>query len=485
MKSIIFIFTAVIFSFSSVAEEKKEKTEKITLKEAMENAYKTNQSLGQAEYELKTSHENLSAARREWLPQTRAALSGSVGFNEKETKNQRFARNDGKYHSQRNTGKAEVSLSQNIFNGGGTLASIQKTKKDVDARTAKYQGTESKLFLDTVKVYSEYVKKKAVHNLTKTNQIVLEESLAVVQSQYELGEKTVSDVASTQADLEEAKARVTQAKAELASSISTFESIVGFLPNDNIESPQSYSDIPTSLEEAQEIAFKYNYDLLISDAVSEAAKAEAKEAFKSFLPSLDLEATGSRTLGGYWDKESYNNGFGKTRTNDAEIKATLSIPLDFRGAIQSGIRGKKYAAAQKRMEALYKRREVKNSVTSTWEKYKAAFAKIKQYKAQVKATKIAFDSTNEEFNVGSKTTLEVLTAENKYFQAQINLINARQDYVQNSYELAHVVGLLNPTALNLNVEKFNPVKHKETRPVWGFGIGKDRRGYDLDTKDNR
>ena len=89
-------------------------------------------------------------------------------------------------------------------------------------------------------------------------------------------------MASTQADLEEAKARVTQAKSELASSIAMFENIVGFLPDDTIESPQSYTDVPASLKEAQEAALKYNYDLLISDAVSDAAKAEAKEAFKSF-----------------------------------------------------------------------------------------------------------------------------------------------------------------------------------------------------------
>ncbi len=484
MKSIIFIFTAVIFSFSALAEEKSG-ADKITLKEAMENAYKTNQGLGQSEYELKAGHENLSVAKREWLPQTSAALSGAVGFVDKETQSQRFTQNDGKYNSQRNTGKAQVQIAQNIFNGGGTLASIQKTTRDVDARTAKYHGTESKLFLDTVKVYSEYVKKKAVYALTKTNQIVLEESLAVVQSQYDLGEKTVSDVASTQADLEEAKARVTQAKADVAASISTFENIVGFLPNDNIESPKSYTDVPASLEEAQEVALKYNYDLLISDAISDAAKAEAKEAFKSFLPSLDVQATGSRSLAGHWDKQNYKKGFGKTRTNELEVTATLSIPLDFKGSTQASIRGKKYAAAQKRMEALYKRREVKNTVTSTWEKYKSAFARIKQFKAQVKATKIAFDSINEEFNVGSKTTLEVLTAENKYFQAQINLVNSRQDYVQSSYELAHVTGLLNPETLNLNVQKFNPAKHKNTRPMWGFNIGKDRRGYDLDARNKR
>jgi TolC family type I secretion outer membrane protein len=476
------LFTLILVSLYGLCATANEDTklEKITLKDAMENAYKTNQQLGQAEYELKSSHENLSTAKREWFPEANISTSGSYGFSYQEQKNPRFPSNDSKNNSQSNSATAQIQVKQNIFNGGATSARIKGNKRNVDGTQAKYRSAESALFLNVVKVYSEYVKKLSIYNLSKANQIVLEESLAVAKNQYELGEKTISDVASTQAKLDEAKARVTAAKAELGISISNFERIVGFLPTSEMANPEGFKNVPATKEEAKEIALKYNYDIHIADAAADTAREQTKIARKDLLPSLDIQATGSRTLQGNWDKQ-YPGNFSKARTNSLQTTATLSIPLDFRGAVQSSVRSQKYTAAQKRMEALYKRREVADAVISAWEKYKSSLARIKQFKSQVKATKIAFDSTNEEFNVGSKTTLEVLTAENEYFQAQINLVAAREDYVQNSYELAHVIGLLNPTTLDLQVEKFIPNEHKESRPVWGLGIEKDRRGYKLDT----
>lgn len=455
--------------------------EKITLKEALENAYRTNQFLGQVEYELKSSHESLSAAKREWFPQASISTKGSVGFSYESKTDARFPVNDRKNHSQTNSANAQVQITQNLFNGGATYAQIKATQRNADGSQAKYRSAESSLFLNTVKAYSDYVKKLAIYKLRKATQAVLEESLSVVQSQYDLGEKTISDVATTQAKLEESKARITLAKADLEVSISNFEKVVGFAPNENLENPISFKDIPTSKKDAQEVALKQSYEIHLADAAADTAREQTKIARKDMLPSLDLQATGSRALQGNWHKQ-YPGHFSKTQANSAEAAATLTIPLDFRGSVQARVRGQKYAAAQKRMEALYKRREVLDSVTNAWEKYQAALAQIKQYKSQVKASKIAFESTTEEYNVGSKTTLELLEAEAKYSEAQINLVAARQDYVQNSYELAHAVGLLNPAALNLTVDEFIPNKHKESRPVWGLGIGKDRRGYDLDAK---
>ncbi|MBM3611098.1 MAG: hypothetical protein FJX18_06225, partial [Alphaproteobacteria bacterium] len=101
------------------------KTPTVTLKEALTAAYKMT-FLTSAQYDVKGSYEVLSAAKRDgWLPKVGLSSSYTADFNRIHNKNNYgSATGNQQVHSAKNA----VTLSQNIFAGGGSVASIRAQK---------------------------------------------------------------------------------------------------------------------------------------------------------------------------------------------------------------------------------------------------------------------------------------------------------------------------------------------------------------------
>jgi outer membrane protein len=77
----------------------------------------------------------------------------------------------------------------------------------------------------------------------------------------------------------------------------------------------------------------------------------------------------------------------------------------------------------------------------------------------------------QEAQVGSRTTLDVLNAEQEYLDAQVQLVSARRDMVVGHYALLAEVGRLTARQLRLPVEYYDEEKYyKNVRDSW-FGLG--------------
>ena len=123
--------------------------------------------------------------------------------------------------------------------------------------------------------------------------------------------------------------------------------------------------------------------------------------------------------------------------------------------------------------ALYSRRDILSAVSQAWDDLEAAKAKISQVKSQVEAAKVAVDVVREEFLAGTKTTLEVVSAEHDYFAAQISVVEAEQQEIIAAYDLLNKMGVLTAETLGLAVDTYAP--DKENVPFWGLNMEHDAR----------
>jgi outer membrane protein TolC len=96
------------------------------------------------------------------------------------------------------------------------------------------------------------------------------------------------------------------------------------------------------------------------------------------------------------------------------------------------------------------RRQVREQVTQTWNNLKAAEAVIASSKVQVEANRLALEGVRQEALVGSRTTLDVLDAEQVYVDSQVLLATAERDRIVSAYQLIAATGHM--TARNLNLE---------------------------------
>ncbi|MDA0653560.1 MAG: TolC family protein, partial [Proteobacteria bacterium] len=111
-------------------------------------------------------------------------------------------------------------------------------------------------------------------------------------------------------------------------------------------------------------------------------------------------------------------------------------------------------------------------VISAWEGYQTVAAQIKAFGSEVRAGSIALEGVRQEAQVGSRTVLDVLDAEQELLTARVSLVRAQRDEVVASFDVRRRIGTLQAAQLNLGVPTYDfTAYYKQVRYKWfGWGI---------------
>jgi outer membrane protein len=117
------------------------------------------------------------------------------------------------------------------------------------------------------------------------------------------------------------------------------------------------------------------------------------------------------------------------------------------------------------------RRVVSADVITAWENLTTSRAQITAFQEAVAANEIALEGTQREADVGERTVLDILDAEQTLFESQISLVTAQRDEIVASYGLQSAIGRLTAVYLQLPVEIYNvEIYYNEARDAWwGWG----------------
>ena len=120
-------------------------------------------------------------------------------------------------------------------------------------------------------------------------------------------------------------------------------------------------------------------------------------------------------------------------------------------------------------------RQVDESVRNAWEILRASRAAITSTREQVNASSVALEGVRQESEVGARTTLDVLNAEQESLNARVTLVGAERDLAVAEYGLLAAIGKLTARNLQLPVEYYDPTEnYDEVRNKWiGFGTAGD------------
>ncbi|MBQ4084481.1 MAG: TolC family protein, partial [Alphaproteobacteria bacterium] len=198
----------------------------------------------------------------------------------------------------------------------------------------------------------------------------------------------------------------------------------------------------------------------------EAAKHNIGLNRADLMPSLDVKAGAGYQWGqpipmtGDYDGKYW------------QVGATLTVPLYQGGGEYSRLREAKQLANVARITLEQTRRDLIKLTTQAWETWQSSKASIVSIKAQIKASKMALDGVIREANVGSRTVLDVLDAEQEHLNYQVNLVRAERDATAAALQLLSAVGKMTAEELKLNVALYNPQDYyKKVNNKWiGGGI---------------
>jgi outer membrane protein len=446
----------VFFSFGTQAG----RSTTLTLSEAMSVAYETNPQLDAARAGQKVNDEGVNQAQANWRPTVN--LNGSYGYETLAVGSGQIDRPSETLGSHPIT--AGVQLSENIYRGGRTAAEISKAKAVVRAGVAQLTLTEEGVLLDAATAYMNVVRDAATLGYRQDNVAALQKQLDASEEEFNVGELTRTDVAQSRARLADAQADLVNAQGQLEVSRSNFEHVIG-RPAETLEENPPMPKLPTTQDQAVAIALHENPAVAAAQENAKAADYAVADAIGALLPTVSLDAQYGLT------QDSLESTEGTGVQHVTSIIGQLTIPIYQGGAEESAVRQAKDQRAQAEIEIADTERQTVAGTQTAWQAYTVAEGSIASDEIAVKANQEAYEGVKAEQQVGSRTVLDVLNAQQELLNAEIALVSAERDARVAACQLLSSLGWLTAKKLALPVQIYDPAQYyKDNATRWlGFG----------------
>jgi outer membrane protein len=437
------IMLASLICFATAAPS----AEAETLREALAKAYLSNPTILAARARLRAVDEGVPEALSGWRPtvtinydigRTRASVPGGAVSN--------FTPRTG-----------SATLDQNIYAGGRTIAETQQAEQEVFAERARLATVEQDTLFEAATAYVDVRRDGAIRRLNQSNERVLRRQLDATRDRFQVGEVTRTDVAQAESRLAGATAARILAAGNLAQSRAAYLEVIGDSPT-KLEPAKTLKDLPRNRKSAIKLARKNSPVVVAARFEERSAAADIKVETSDLLPTIGLRGVLSRTN----DISSSDS-----RRDASSVTARLAVPLYRAGAVSARIRAAKQTHSRTRKELDAALREAIADVIRAWEVYQTAVAQIKAFNTEVRSSKIALEGVRQEAQVGSRTVLDVLDAEQELLIASVNLVRAQRDEVVASFDVRRRVGTLQAAQLGLGVPAYDfAAYYKKVRNKW-------------------
>ena len=420
-----------------------------TLFDELAYTYATSPALDAQRAYLRAADERVSQAQAGWRPTV--AAEGNIAHIGQKYKN--YPEVD-KFDYDNTNYDAGLVVSQQIFSGFQTVSNVDYAKTIVLQERENMQAKEQDVLLAAAVAYADVIRARALLDLQVNQEQVLARHLKSYQKRFKVGDLTRTDVAQAEARLSGAKTARTVAQGDLDSTIAVYENVVGRKP-DNIDKIDHLDDLlPKDFEAAVQLMEENNPTLKAARHAEQAAKYQITRQESDLLPKVDVSAG----AGYQWGQplpaldDKYDGQYWR-------VGARLSVPLYQGGGEYARVREAKQLANQASILLDQTKRQLLQDTTMGWELWQSSKASIVSIKAQIKASKMALDGVIKEANVGSRTVLDVLDAEQEYLNYRVDLVIAERNEMVAAMSLLASTGQMTATGLGLKVDVYDPQEH--------------------------
>jgi len=278
--------------------------------------------------------------------------------------------------------------------------------------------------------------------LRQNNVRLITQELRAAQDRFEVGEVTRTDVALAEARLASARSQLAAQEGALVRAAEEYRAAVGRAPSGLQSVPPA--PVSRSVAEAKALALRTHPSLREAQHSVTAAEINILRAEAAMRPTVSLQGSVSLDLNG----------------NDTErLGLNVGGPIYQGGRLSSQVRQFMARRDAARAGLLIAARDIEQNVGNAYSFLEVARASREASERQVRAARVAFEGVREEATLGSRTTLDVLNAEQEQLDAAANLISAQVDETLASYSVLSAMGLLTAQHLGLNVQIYDPAAY--------------------------
>ncbi len=398
----------------------------LSLKSAIHSVLSTNPNLKQRIYAYMETGKELDVAHRRYYPTLDLRASAGIGRD-------RIDMDKWKDSVEKSV---ELRLVQNLYDGGATVNNKEQSINQMTNASFLVLETADRTSLAMVDAYLNVIKERTLLKLAGENMSHISKIYSRIRERSDSGFGRKSEKQQAASRLSLAKSNYISQQNAYFDSLTTFKKLSGIYPQDReLMMPKFIYELPSSPEEVERIAFKCNPSLRAQRSNINLAHNILQSDSSNFLPKLDLEAFAK------W-KNTYNYAYDHQRHDSYGALLRFQYNL-YNGGIDKAKKEQHRVLVQKEQEVLNTlKNDLRESLNFSWQSYILNSKKMAFVAEHAKYSKKTLQSYKEEFNIGRRELINVLDAENEYFNAQKEIIVTRKDLLYSKYRLLDNMGLI-------------------------------------------
>jgi len=382
-------------------------------------------------------------AGQEKLPQGRSLLLPSVNLNASTTYNESTTHYRSAFlipsgTSRFNSNGYGVTLTQPLFRQQNWVA-YTEAELQVAQTDAQFEAAKQNLIVRVAQAYFEVLIAQDSVQLAEAQKSAITEQLEQAKRNFEVGTATITDAYEAQArfDLTHSQEIAAQSNLEikkraLQQIINTGTGELRHLGKElKLDAPQP-GDVEKWVEDAQQRSLQ----VVVAQAGAELAAKEVARNRSGHYPTLDLVAN-------YAENSAGGGAFGVgTDSHSQAIGVQLNLPLYQGGGIQSRLREAEANRDRATEELENTRRSVALQTRQAYLGVVNGIAQVKALQQALKSSESLLEASKLGQEVGVRTNLDVLNAQQQLYSTRRDLYQAEYNYLISQLQLKAAAGTL-------------------------------------------
>lgn len=317
---------------------------------------------------------------------------------------------------------------------------VQIDQSKIQVRQADKQLALSKqdLILRTTQAYFAVLIAQDKIDLIAAQKTAILSQLEQAKANFDVGTATITDVNEAQARYDLVTAQEIAAVNEYQIATRAIQAITGTIPRQlaTVRADIKTTSLELPMDKWLDVATHNNLNLQIQQDTLSLSEQDIKLAQAGHYPTLDAIA-------------NYNDAYanGNATGTGSELKAgvigvQLQIPLYQGGAVSSRVRQAVYNKQKAQDDVEAARRQVELETQRAYLNLNTSIAQVKAYEQALSSSQSQLDSTKLGYEVGVRTSVDVLNAQQQLYSAKRDLLQARYDYLVNIIRLKAASGVV-------------------------------------------
>ena len=326
-------------------------------------------------------------------------------------------------------GSYSLSAQWTLWNGGQRLNNIKQQKTNKEIAGLSVVETENMLQEEITKLFVQIL---YANESVEINKNTLEVSEATYKRAVELfneGSLSKSDVAQLEAQASNDKYQLVTAESTLRNYKLQLKQLLELdgttemvLDMPELKDEDVMAVLPNQID-VYNTALTSRPEIQSSKLSIDNAKLGIKTAKAGYLPTISLSASTSSMT----NNASTNNWAEQMKYGwNNMIGINLSIPIFNNRQTKSAVQKAQITYSSSQLDLINKQKELYSTIESLWLDALNAQQQYEAANSKLQSCQTSFDIVNEQFNLGIKNTVELLTEKN-------NLLSAQQQRVQAKY----------------------------------------------------